>query len=79
MKLIYMDAGSGAEKPVRPEMISAVKNEISIPLIVGGGINSPLKVRAALKAGADMVVIGNSIERKPDLIFKMAESAHSFK
>lgn len=77
LKLIYMDAGSGAEKPVSEAMIKAVKNEISIPLIVGGGINSEAKAKAAARAGADVIVVGNSIEKNPEQIFKIAEAVHS--
>lgn len=77
LKLIYMDAGSGAEKPVSPEMIKAVKNEISIPLIVGGGINTAAKAKMAARAGADVVVVGNSIEKNPKGIFKIAEAIHT--
>lgn len=77
LKLIYMDAGSGAEKPVSAEMIKAVKKEISIPLIVGGGINTSAKAKEAARAGADVIVVGNSIEKNPEGIFKIAEAIHS--
>lgn len=77
LKLIYMDAGSGAEKPVSTEMIRAVKDEISIPLIVGGGINTAAKAKATARAGADVIVVGNSIEKNPESIFKIAEAVHS--
>jgi putative glycerol-1-phosphate prenyltransferase len=77
LKLIYMDAGSGAEKPVSIAMIEAVKKEISIPLIVGGGINTAAKAKAAARAGADVIVVGNSIEKNPDAIHKLAEAVHS--
>lgn len=77
LKLIYMDAGSGAEKPVSAEMIKAVKKEISVPLIVGGGINTAAKAKAAARAGADVIVVGNSIEKNPDGIFNIAEAIHS--
>jgi putative glycerol-1-phosphate prenyltransferase len=77
LKLIYMDAGSGAEKPVSAAMINAVKNEIAIPLVVGGGINTVAKAKAAAHAGADVIVVGNSIEKNPEAIFKIAEAVHS--
>lgn len=77
MKLIYMDAGSGAEKPISPEMIKAVKKEISIPLIVGGGINSSSRAKEAARAGADVIVVGNSIEKNPEGIFEIAKAVHS--
>ncbi len=77
LKLIYMDAGSGAENPVSAEMINAVKKEISIPLIVGGGINTSAQAKKTARAGADVVVVGNSIEKNPEVIFKIAEAVHS--
>lgn len=61
-KLIYLEAGSGADLPVLPEVIRAVKNAISIPLIVGGGIRSNEKLKEAYEAGADLVVIGTAFE-----------------
>lgn len=62
-RLIYLDAGSGAGTEVMPQMISSVKDVLDIPLIVGGGINTSDKVRNAYMAGADMVVLGTSIEK----------------
>ncbi|MEG9327747.1 geranylgeranylglyceryl/heptaprenylglyceryl phosphate synthase [Salinimicrobium catena] len=62
-KLIYLEAGSGAKKPVALEIIKAVKNAISIPLIVGGGIRSSQQLEAAYAAGADMVVVGTAFEK----------------
>ncbi len=57
-RVVYLEAGSGAHKPVPPEMIAAVKKAIYMPLIVGGGIRKPAQARAAMKAGADVVVTG---------------------
>ncbi|MDG4716000.1 geranylgeranylglyceryl/heptaprenylglyceryl phosphate synthase [Winogradskyella marincola] len=62
MQLIYLEAGSGATHPIEPEIISAVKNILNIPLIVGGGIRSKTELEAAYKAGADLVVIGTAFE-----------------
>ncbi len=61
-KLIYLEAGSGAKFPVKPEIISEVKKAINIPLIVGGGIRTEEQKQAAYKAGADMVVMGTAFE-----------------
>jgi phosphoglycerol geranylgeranyltransferase len=61
-RLIYLEAGSGAMIPVSLEIIKAVKKEISIPLLVGGGIRSKKACDAAFKAGADLVVVGTSFE-----------------
>lgn len=73
LKLIYMDAGSGAMNPVPGEMISAVKKSIRLPLIIGGGITTPEMAKEAFTAGADVVVVGNGIEHDPGLITSIAE------
>ncbi len=65
LKLIYMDAGSGAVHPVSPSMIRKVKENISIPLIVGGGIKTPEAAKSACEAGADVIVVGTAIEQDP--------------
>ncbi|AJR02670.1 phosphoglycerol geranylgeranyltransferase [Siansivirga zeaxanthinifaciens] len=62
MKMIYLEAGSGATHPVTPEIIYFVKQEVQIPLIVGGGIKSKQQLLDAYKSGADMVVIGTAFE-----------------
>ena len=77
-KLIYMDAGSGAKKPITHEMIAAVKNSIKIPLIVGGGIRSFDEAYSAVEAGADMIVVGNSIEQHPHLLPEIAGAVQAF-
>ena len=77
MKLIYMDAGSGARHPVREEMITCVAQQIDIPLVVGGGIRDPEKAYRNCKAGADLIVVGNAIEKDPSLIREMAAAVHS--
>lgn len=76
-KLIYMDAGSGAKEPITVEMIAAVRKNISIPLIIGGGIHTPEKAMENCKAGADVIVVGNSIEKNPGLINSISEAIHS--
>lgn len=62
MKLVYLEAGSGAPEPVPKEMITAVKNNISIPLIVGGGIRTKESAEYVIEAGADIIVTGTLIE-----------------
>lgn len=62
-RLIYLEAGSGAEFPVGPTIISAVKDAVQLPLIVGGGIRIRSEFDAAYEAGADMVVIGTAFEK----------------
>lgn len=63
MKLIYLEAGSGATNPVNPEIISEVKSVLQIPLIVGGGIRSRKELISAFDSGADLVVIGTAFEK----------------
>lgn len=63
MKLMYLEAGSGAIHPINKEIISEVKNGLSIPLIVGGGIRNKTQLTNAYKAGADLVVIGTAFEK----------------
>lgn len=76
LKIIYLDAGSGALNPVSAEMISKVKQTIEVPLIVGGGINTPEKAAAASKAGADIVVVGNALEKSIDRLQEFADAVH---
>ena len=78
LKLIYLDAGSGAEKCISTEMIKRVKESIRIPLIIGGGINSVKKAEDACKAGADMIVVGNAIEKDATLINNISKTIHNF-
>jgi putative glycerol-1-phosphate prenyltransferase len=77
LKLIYMDAGSGAEMPISPSMINKVKTSIKIPLIIGGGIHSAEQALAACHAGADMIVVGNAIEKDPSCLKEIADAVHS--
>ena len=77
MKLIYMDAGSGAKVPISENMIHQVSSCINIPLIVGGGITDPEKAYLNCKAGADIIVIGNAIEKDASLIKEMSAAIHS--
>ena len=66
LKMIYLEAGSGAAKPVKDEMIKRIKTQINIPLIVGGGLNTSQDISNKFEAGADLVVIGSAIEKNPD-------------
>ncbi len=62
MKCVYLEAGSGAITPINPEIIRAVKNDLQIPLIIGGGIRTINQLDDAYKSGADLVVIGTAFE-----------------
>jgi len=79
MKVIYMDAGSGAKRAVSEAMIEKVSRTIEAPLIVGGGILDPEKAYLNCKAGADVIVIGNAIEKDRALIKQMSDAIHSVK
>jgi putative glycerol-1-phosphate prenyltransferase len=76
-KIIYMDAGSGAKKPISEEMIALVASNIEVPLVLGGGICDAEKAYLNCKAGADVIVIGNAIEKDPSLVKEMAVAIHS--
>ncbi|MDP3393140.1 geranylgeranylglyceryl/heptaprenylglyceryl phosphate synthase [Sediminibacterium sp.] len=77
MQLIYMDAGSGAKRPITEQMIEKVAKHIEVPLIIGGGITEPEKAYLNCKAGADIIVIGNAIEKDPSLIKEVSAAIHS--
>ncbi|NOY37534.1 MAG: geranylgeranylglyceryl/heptaprenylglyceryl phosphate synthase [Chlorobi bacterium] len=71
-QMIYLEHGSGAEHPISTEVVAAVKREINIPLIVGGGIQTPGEAKNLYDAGADILVVGNRIEKDPAFISRMA-------
>ncbi len=77
MKLIYMDAGSGAKRVVSEAMIEKVAQCIEVPLVVGGGILNPERAYCNCKAGADIIVVGNAIEKDAALIKEMSAAIHS--
>ncbi|MCX6208846.1 MAG: geranylgeranylglyceryl/heptaprenylglyceryl phosphate synthase [Bacteroidetes bacterium] len=77
MKLIYMDAGSGAKHPITEKMISKVRSNVDAPIIVGGGIVDAKKAMANCKAGADIIVVGNAIEKNASLIKEISAAIHS--
>jgi putative glycerol-1-phosphate prenyltransferase len=76
MKLIYMDAGSGAKNPITESMIQKVSSCIEVPLIIGGGITTAEKAYLNCKAGADLIVVGNAIEKDPILIKEISSAIH---
>lgn len=77
LKLMYLEAGSGAKRMVPPEMIQAVKKSIGVPLIVGGGICSAGMAEACCKAGADIIVVGNALEKDMRLMEGMCRAVHN--
>lgn len=78
LQTIYIDAGSGAEREISPRMIASVRKSVAIPLIVGGGINTARKAITALEAGADMIVVGNALEKDPDLLTEVSEKIYAW-
>ena len=72
LRLIYMDGGSGAAKPISTEMIAMVKENINVPLIIGGGLRSKEAIINACQAGADVVVVGNIIEENPEMLYELS-------
>ena len=75
MKAVYLEAGSGAQRSVGLETISAIRKRISLPLIVGGGIASPLQAREIYEAGADMIVVGTALEEDPSRLKDFAKQS----
>lgn len=78
LKVIYLDAGSGAINPVPSKMIASVASEVKIPVLVGGGIRTRSEVRGAYEAGADVVIVGNAAENDPNLLGEMIAERDRF-
>jgi putative glycerol-1-phosphate prenyltransferase len=78
MKVVYLEAGSGALQSVPEEMIQAVSQAVSVPVIVGGGIRSPLEAREKVEAGASFIVVGNAFEqrREKSYLREMIDAVH---
>ncbi len=76
LKVIYMDAGSGAKNPISASMIAEVKAQISGPLFIGGGIKTTAQAIDACNAGADIIVVGNAIEKDPSLVGILSNAIH---
>lgn len=76
LQAIFMDGGSGAHVAITESMIQTVSKHIKAPLITGGGIKTPEKALENCKAGADIIVIGNAIEKQGSLIGEVASAVH---
>lgn len=74
LKIIYLDAGSGALTPVSPHLVRSVYAEVKLPIVVGGGIRRPELAAQLLRAGADMVVVGNGLEQDEHWLPALAEA-----
>jgi len=81
MRVLYLDAGSGAIHPVSDGMIRAIRENIELPIFLGGGIKTPEIALEKAKAGADFIVTGNILEKKldPQFIRAFADAIHSVK
>jgi len=79
MRFVYLEAGSGAREPIPPEMIGAVKKQLSVPLVVGGGIRSPKAASAASMAGADAIVTGTLVEEESQVKDKIGALVKAIK
>ena len=77
MKLIYLEAGSVAKNPVSTTIIREVKKNISVPLVVGGGIRTGEQAEEICKAGANVVVVGNVLEKEPELLMEISLAVHA--
>jgi phosphoglycerol geranylgeranyltransferase len=78
MKMIYLEGGSGASNPVPVPVIKAVRENISVPLAVGGGLRGKREVEETFKAGADLIVLGNGCEQNPQLLIDACKVRDSF-
>ncbi len=78
LKLIFMDGGSGAVNPISEKMIESCRNNVELPIIIGGGIDSAEKAISNCNAGADIIVVGNAIEKNNDLIKEIAQAVQQF-
>jgi putative glycerol-1-phosphate prenyltransferase len=76
LKLIYLDAGSGADEHVPASMVKAIKKSVSLPVIVGGGIRKPEQAYRLCASGADIIVIGTIAEESPSFIAEIAQAVH---
>lgn len=72
LKMLYLEAGSGAKEHVPAEMVRAVRQQVDVPMIVGGGLRDVESVKEMFEAGADIVVVGTAIENNPDFLKKIA-------
>jgi putative glycerol-1-phosphate prenyltransferase len=72
MKLIYLEGGSGAAETVNSSIIKEVKQNINIPLIVGGGIKNARQAALIFESGADIIVVGNEIEKNPSFLMELS-------
>lgn len=78
LQMIYLEAGSGATNPVPVSLVKAVRQNISIPLAVGGGIKNKDEVENIFNAGADLIILGNACEKNPELLTEACRIRNKF-
>lgn len=76
LRAIYLEAGSGAKSAIPVEMLQAVRRAVSIPLITGGGIRTPEQAEALAQAGSNLIVVGNILEKQPELLLELSLAVH---
>ena len=76
LRSIYLEAGSGAHKSISTELLRAVKSSVSIPIITGGGIRTPEQAEELAEAGSSMIVVGNILEKEPELLMEISLAVH---
>jgi len=79
LQMIYLEAGSGATNPVPVNLVKAVRQNISVPLAIGGGIKDPDEVDEIFNAGADLIILGNGCEKNPGLLSEACSIRDEFK
>lgn len=78
-QFIYLDCGSGALQYANAQLVATVKNEINVPLIIGGGIRTKQAAKEIYAAGADIIVVGNKLEENPEFLSDLIEAKKHFK
>ena len=76
LRSIYLEAGSGAHRSISTEMLKAVSSSVSIPIITGGGIRTPEQAEELAEAGSSMIVVGNILEKQPELLMEISLAVH---
>jgi phosphoglycerol geranylgeranyltransferase len=76
LRAIYLEAGSGAHRSISTEMLRAVRGSVSIPIITGGGIRTPEQAEELAAAGSNMIVVGNILEKQPELLMEISLAVH---
>jgi phosphoglycerol geranylgeranyltransferase len=78
LSMIYLEGGSGAQNPVPASVVKAVRESVTIPVAVGGGLKSAEEIRETFEAGADLIILGNSCEANPGLLAEACRIRDSY-